>query len=193
MRRVNSWSGILRSLILVAALVMAGLAVPVAAQQATPDAVAGEGSITISGLVKQETTLTVADLQALPNEFLEVTYTSGGEPQDHTFTGTSFLGVIESIGLDVEEDARNPLLSIVFIITASDGYQVAISGGELDPDFGNEAIYLAWEQDGAPLAVDDNGGQIRLVVPGDTRGGRYVSGIVSVEVVTVSTLPHVHD
>lgn len=192
MRRVKPWSGMLRSLMLMAALVMAGLAVPVAAQQATPDAVAGEGSITISGLVKQETTLTVADLQALPNEFLEVTYSSGGEPQDHTFTGTSFLGVIDSIGLDVEEDARNPLLSIVFIITASDGYQVAISGGELDPDFGNEAIYLAWEQDGQPLTAEDDG-PVRLVVPGDTRGGRYVSGIVSVEVVTVSTLPHVHD
>lgn len=155
---------------------------PAAAQQATPAAVAE--TITISGAVTQETMFTVADLQAFPAAGLAVTYESGGEPESHTYTGTSLFGVIEAVGLDVPEDARNPLLQTYLIVTAKDGYQVVISGGELDPNFGNASMYLAWEQDGAPLTGDD--GPVRLVALGDLRGGRYVFGIVSIEVVRLS-------
>lgn len=161
----------------------------VAAFQATPAAtpVAGAESITIEGAVLNPGSLTVTDLQAFPAETLEVTYEAGGTPEDHTFTGTPLIGVIETVGLDVPEDARNPLLATYLIVTAKDGYQVVISGGELDPNFGNVPMHLAWEQDGELLTGDD--GPIRLAVPGDLRGGRYVHGIVSIEVVRLSGTP----
>jgi hypothetical protein len=62
----------------------------------------------------------------------------------------------------------------------NDGYQVVLSGGEIDPNFGNAPMLLSWDQDGQPLAGDD--GPLRLVVPGVLRGGRFVHGIVSIEV-----------
>lgn len=179
---------VLRSLLLITLLTVVSLGTATA-QEASPTASAD--GITIIGGKDSPVELTLEDLQALPVESLEVTYTASGEPQDHTFTGTSLSGVIESIGLDVPEDARNPLLSTLFIVTAADGYQIAISGGELDPAFGNVPIYIAWEQDGAPLAGTEDG-PFRLVVPGDTKGGRYVSGIVSIEIVTIAALPHEH-
>lgn len=178
----------LRSLVLIALLAVVSLGTATA-QEASP--AAGSDIITIIGGKESPVDLTLADLQALPVESLDVTYTASGEPQNHTFTGTSLFGVIDSIGLDVAEDARNPLLTTLFIVTASDGYQVAISGGELDPAFGNVPIYIAWEQDGEPLANTEDG-PFRLVVPGDTKGGRYVSGIVSIEIVTLETMPHEH-
>lgn len=175
------------SLLLLIVLAVSGATASVAAQ-ATPEAVAD--SITIVGGAESPITLTVADVQALPNEYLEVTYTSGGEPQDHTFTGTPLLGVLESVGLPWDEEARNPWLSHIVLVTATDGYQVAFGGGELDPNFGNVPIYLAWEQDDAPLPAED--APFRIVVPGDTRGGRYVSGVETIEIIPVGSLEHEH-
>lgn len=48
-------------------------------------------------------------------------------------------------------------------------------------------ILLAWEQDGAPLTGED--GPVRLVVPGDTRGGRYVYGVVRIEAFALDAVP----
>ena len=66
------------------------------------------------------------------------------------------------------------------MITANDGYQMVISGGEIDPNFGHEPMLLAWKQDGRPLAGER--GPLSLMVPGDMHGGRYVHGIVSIDV-----------
>ena len=66
------------------------------------------------------------------------------------------------------------------VITANDGYQLVLSGGEIDPNFGHEPILLTWNQDGQPLEGDL--APLRLVVPGDPRGGRYIYGIVSIDV-----------
>ncbi len=55
-----------------------------------------------------------------------------------------------------------------------------LSDGDIDPRFGNMPILLAWEQDGAPL--QGGAGPLRFVVPGDVHGGRYMHGIVSIDV-----------
>lgn len=168
-------------------LLLGATAMPVSAlaQDATPAAsnVAPVAqSIQFSGIVG-DVTLTVDELKALPVETVDVTFTAAGESQQHTFTGTSLLGVLELVGLPFPEDAKNPLLQTYLIVTANDGYQVVVSGGELDPSFGNVPMLLAWEQDGASLEGTD--GPLRLVVPGDTKGGRYVHGIVSIEVLSL--------
>jgi DMSO/TMAO reductase YedYZ molybdopterin-dependent catalytic subunit len=41
-------------------------------------------------------------------------------------------------------------------------------------------VLLAWAEEGAPLSANE--GPLRLVVPGDLRGGRYIYGIVSIDV-----------
>ncbi|MFT4039329.1 MAG: molybdopterin-dependent oxidoreductase [Thermomicrobiales bacterium] len=169
------------------ALLAAAVVMPAAATLAQSTPVASPvaaGSIEITGLVTTPGPLSVADMQALPTETVSVTFESGGTPEDHTFTGVRLYDALEHIGFAVDPDARNPLLTMYLVITANDGYQVVLSGGEIDPNFGNAPILLAWEQDDAPLAGD--AGPLRLVVPGDLRGGRYVHGIVSIDVRTVA-------
>ena len=169
-------------------LVLAGavaLPMPAVLAQSTPVAsLPVSGAIDVTGLVQRPGQLTVADLQTLPSETVNVTYESGGEPQDHTFTGVRLIDVLDYLELAVEPDARNPLLPMYLVVTANDGYQVVISGGEIDPNFGNVPMLLAWEEDGVILEGDQ--GPLRLVVPGDLRGGRYVHGIVSIDARTVA-------
>ena len=164
----------------------------VVARQATPEVAStatagGDGAIEITGLVDRPGPLTVADLQRLPTETVDVTYESGEGSQAHTFTGVRLFAVLEQVGLTVGADERNPLLLRYLVLSAKDGYQVVLSGGELDPNFGNAPILLAWEQDEQPLTGED--GPLRLVVPGDKRGGRYVYGIVRIEVLSIAGTP----
>ena len=59
--------------------------------------------------------------------------------------------------------------------------------GEIDPGFGNNPYLLAWDEDGQPLTGDD--GPVRLVTPGDVKGGRYVYGVDKLEVRDVDSPP----
>jgi hypothetical protein len=68
------------------------------------------------------------------------------------------------------------LVAGVVLATGSDGYQALVAYGEIDPGFGAKEVLLAISQDDVSLA--DAGP--RLVVPGDKRGGRYVSNVVRV-------------
>ena len=62
-----------------------------------------------------------------------------------------------------------------------------IQQGEIDPSFENKDVLIAWNQDGQPLTGDN--GPVRLVVPGDGAGGRYVNGVVTMEVRDVDSPP----
>ena len=51
--------------------------------------------------------------------------------------------------------------------------------GEIDPGFAGNEVLLAVEEDRHPLK------RPRLVVPGDERGGRYVSDVTTVSLLRV--------
>ena len=55
---------------------------------------------------------------------------------------------------------------------------------EIDPNFGNTPVMVAWEQDGAALTGED--GPVRIAVQGDTRGGRYVFGVASIDLYAIA-------
>lgn len=163
-------------------------ATPVALAHETATPVASPvaaGSIEVSGDFLRDGTLTVAEIQALPQESIDVTFQSGQGEQHHSYTGVKLIDVINLLGIDNPNENKNPLLGFYFSVVANDGYQVILSGGELDPNFGNAPILLAWEEDGATLTGD--AGPLRLVVPGDTKGGRYVTGVISIEAVNLGT------
>jgi DMSO/TMAO reductase YedYZ molybdopterin-dependent catalytic subunit len=170
--------------LLLLVLGVAGIAAPApsrAALQATPTASTGAGdAVEITGLVSNPGTLTVADLQMLPSETIQHVQETRQGQVEHTFTGVRLYDVLDLIGLVAGHDERNPLLHRYLVITAKDGHQVVISGGELDPDFGDSPMMLAWEEDGQPLTGDR--GPVRLVVPGDERGARQTDGVVRIEI-----------
>jgi DMSO/TMAO reductase YedYZ molybdopterin-dependent catalytic subunit len=157
---------------------------PVAGSEGTP--AAGEG-IAISGEVASPGEVTLADLQVLPVETVEVTVAAleeGGASQTHTYTGVRLFDVLEWVGLAGDSADPESRVRLYVVLTARDGYQVVLSVGEIETDLGDEPILLAWEEDGAPLPAEHAPAQ--LVVPGDGDDSRYIWAITEIEVRSVA-------
>jgi hypothetical protein len=134
------------------------------------------GSFAVVGNVKHRLVLNSAVLALLPQHEETLTFLAGSTPETHTFKGPLLSDVLNLAGPKFDPAVKNDKLRHYVTATGSDGYQALVAYGELDPDFGGKEILLAHTQDGQSLA--DLGP--RLVVPGDKRGGRYVSNVVRV-------------
>ena len=145
-------------------------------------------SFDVTGAVDRPITETLAGLQSLPSQTAAVSYLSGAQRVTATFTGPTLWTVLNQAGLKPVAGAKNSSLRDVVVATGSDGYKVAFSGGELNPRFGGSRSpdLVAYEQDGHGLGAD---GFARTVVPGDQRGGRYVSNLSSLDVVQAPSNP----
>lgn len=137
--------------------------------------------LSLSGLVQTPGIYTLATLEALPAITETVTYLAGGAPVTATFTGVSIWTLLTDAGLVTNPAIKNQLLQYYLLATGSDGYEAAFSLGELDPKFGGTGApdLIAYMVNGALLGPD---GFARVVVPGDDFGGRYVSNLVSLQV-----------
>lgn len=140
----------------------------------------------IRGGVATPQPVDLADLQALPAQTRTVTYVSGGSPVTETFTGALLWDVLGLANLLLDPSIHNDILRKMVIATGSDGYQAAFALGELAPGFGNASILVAYQDSTGLLGAD---GFARLVVPGDVRGGRYVSNLVSLTVFDPTAVP----
>ena len=137
--------------------------------------------VAIKGLVGTPKAFTRDDLAKLPAETVQVSFQAGQGTTNASFTGTRLLNVFDAAGgAKLPNDSNNARLRVTVVVTGADGYQVALGWGELDPDFGAAPIMLAYLSDGQPMG--DKLGMARLVVPGDKRGGRYVSTVKSIEI-----------
>ncbi|MGW2017956.1 hypothetical protein [Streptomyces sp. NPDC001927] len=84
-----------------------------------------------------------------------------------------------------DESKKNGQLRGVVAATRGGDYRAVFGWAELDPGFAKSRILLAVSEDGKP--IDDAAGP-GLVVPQDTRGGRYVSELNQLWVGSVDTL-----
>ena len=134
------------------------------------------------GAVQTPGVYTLSSLEALPATTETVTYLAGGRPVTATFTGVSIWTLLTAAGIVTDPDIKNDILNYYLLATGSDGYEAILSLGELDPMFGGTGHpdLIAYMEDGMPLGAD---GFARLVVPGDSFGGRYVSNLVSLQVI----------
>ena len=107
-----------------------------------------------------------------------------------TYTGVSLWSLLNLAVIITDPTVKNDILGKFVIATGSDGYQSVFSLGELSPNFGNQANLVAYANSpGNPLTTD---GFARIVVPGDlAKAGRYVSNLVSLQIVSAPTLTQV--
>jgi DMSO/TMAO reductase YedYZ molybdopterin-dependent catalytic subunit len=134
-------------------------------------------ALTLHGDLDQPAELTVEQLRRLPAHRARVTFdcrTSGA--QQHEFEGPKLWDVLLAAGPRADLATRKARLRYLLTVTGADGHFALLSWAEIDPDFGGQQILLATSIDGKPL--DDSGPQ--LVVPADTCGARYISGITAV-------------
>jgi DMSO/TMAO reductase YedYZ molybdopterin-dependent catalytic subunit len=148
------------------------LAFPAAALAA---AAPGSDVLDIKGLVAHPLHLTLADLKALPSTHVTATQASGHGPVPLDCTGVALSALLKQAA-PAFGDKRNANLAHSILFTGDDGYAVAMSIGEIDPDYGKAAPVIATACGGKDL---DNA---RLVVPSDGHAGRAIQGLVWIEV-----------
>ena len=131
------------------------------------------GSVVITGELEDRVFLTFEQFEALPLTLhtLTVTFQAGQAVEQHTFTGFLLIDVLNFLKPQFDPDVKNDRLRFYVSATGTDDYQAIVAWGEFDPGFENKQIMLAVTQDGNTLAAEG----VRLVVPNDIRGGRYVS------------------
>jgi DMSO/TMAO reductase YedYZ molybdopterin-dependent catalytic subunit len=137
-----------------------------------------DDGLTVTGQVQTPLHLGVADIQALPATTVSVSPMAGHGSEPATYSGVLLWTVLEKAGLS-NKPGKNTVLRHVILVTGRDGYAVALSAGEIAPDFEGKSVILAIEKDGQPLPAADG---IRLIVPGDKRGGRAVRDVVTIDV-----------
>ena len=143
------------------------------------DRAAGQGQVlTISGEVRNPHEVTLEELQRLPPTSVQISFLTGHGPEAGTFTGALLWRILNDAVL-IDGPGKNARLRHIIIVTGRDGYSVALSLGELDPDFEGKAVILAYSKDGNRLRPSDG---IRLVVPNDRHGGRAVRDVVAIAV-----------
>ncbi len=139
---------------------------------------------TLSGAVADPTIVSPATLSALNQSTTETaTYMAASSPVTDTYTGVSLWTLIQDAGLLTDASIKNDLLQFVVVATGSDGYRAVVSLGEIDPSFGNQPDLVAYADTSGQLGAAGADGALRLVLPGDQAGGRYVSNLVSLQVV----------
>jgi hypothetical protein len=136
---------------------------------------AAEPSLSVTGLVSNPLHLSLTDLRAFPATHVSATQASGRGPVALDCTGMA-VSILLARASPSFGSQRNASLAHTLLVTGDDGYAVALSFGEIDPDYGH----------GVPILATDCGGKAleapRLVVPGDAHAGRAVRGVVTIEV-----------
>ena len=136
---------------------------------------AAEPPLSVSGLVLHPLSLTLADLKSFPVVHVSVTQASGKGPVVLDCSGAALTALLDKAALNLGK-ANNANLGHSVLITADDGYAIALSLGEIDPDYGNAGPIIATDCGGKPLDAP------RLVVPNDKHAGRAMKGVVSIAV-----------
>jgi hypothetical protein len=135
------------------------------------------GGLLIDGKVKHPQNFSAAVLRKLPAEQVEVSFQTGRGAEKSSYTGVLLWTLLGEAG-GIDDPAKGAELRHTIKITGRDGYTVVISTGEIAPDFGGKAAMVAYERNGEELGDD----ALRLVMPGDKHGGRYVRDVADIEV-----------
>jgi DMSO/TMAO reductase YedYZ molybdopterin-dependent catalytic subunit len=153
-------------------LSLALVATAVAAQDPSP-------TLEVSGAVKEALQLTAEDFGRMPR----ATVKTASNGMETTYEGVWLHQVLKRAGVPQGGELRGKALAGYVLASASDGYQVVFSLGELDPSFIDNEILLADTANGKPLFGAQ--GRFRLVVPHDKPGARSIRMLTKLEVVQV--------
>ncbi|MFV0280578.1 MAG: hypothetical protein ACK5JM_07440 [Rhodoblastus sp.] len=130
-------------------------------------------------LVSRETEIAI-DRKAiadLPVVEMKVGFETSKGRREATYTGALLWSALEKAGAFAGIDERARLGKSITVI-GKDGFRASLAVAEIDPEFANKQVLIAYRSDGAPFP--DN--ELRLIVPGDKRGGRSVRNVARLEI-----------
>lgn len=127
----------------------------------------------------KQSVLTKSDIESLPH----VSVTTHGAETTATFEGVALKAVMEKAGVEFGHSMRGKRLASCLLVEAADGYRAVIALPEIDPDFTDKQVVLAYLQDGKPL--DAKAGPYRIVIPDEKRMARWVRQVTTLKIVDV--------
>ena len=137
-------------------------------------------SLKLIGLGGATKTLTVTELQALPQ--VEVA-DSSAEAGRLVFRGPTLRSVVSLIGAPEGRDLRGRSMMTVVVAEANDGYKVAYALAELDEQFGARTAIVALTENGKPLAAQF--GPLRIAMAGEAHRARWIRQLTTLRLVRV--------
>ncbi len=153
-----------------------------ALQAAGPTVQVPTGTVVrVSGAVAEPLALSLQDLAAMPRTKV----TAKEHDSSATYEGVTLTEILRKAGAPLGKLLRGKALASYVVVTAHDGYRVVFALPELDPDFtdASQQIILADIVDGRPLT--EKQGPVRIVVPLEKKGARWVRMVESIEVVNL--------
>ncbi len=135
-----------------------------------------DGGVTVAGPAGTGLTVTAAELAKLPAVPVSVSFGTEHGKLQAAFSGPLLWTVLKA---EHALPAKpSDVVRDVVVVTGSDGYSATVALGEIATAFENKSVILALQMDGKPLAP----AHLRLVVPGDAKGGRSVKDVVRIAV-----------
>lgn len=135
--------------------------------------------LTIQTESGKQIVLTKSDIESLPH----VKVTTHGSDTSATFEGVAVRSVLEKTGVEFGHSIRGKRLASCLLVEAADGYRAVIALPEIDPDFTDKQVILAYLQDGKPL--NEKAGPYRIVIPQEKRMARWVRQVTKLKIVNV--------
>lgn len=165
-------------------------------------------SFRLGGELKNPTTYNLQNLRNLrdtlkkqnPPVVTEVTvsFQTGSGPQTETYYGVPLWELINNPkaggGLKPGNSGLNPknsLLRQYVLVEATDCYGAVVAIGEIQPSYEGKKVLIAFEKkdsNGKVMSLIDEG-FARLVVPGDKAGGRYVTNVRNILILSAPASP----
>jgi hypothetical protein len=134
-------------------------------------------TLRVSGPDGRSIALTVHDLEAMPHRSADVV----DDQSNHaTYEGVPVFEVLRRVGAPFGRELRGQKMAFYLLVSASDGYHAVFAIAELDPDFTNRLVLLAYRRDGKELSTVE--GPFRIIVPDEKRHARWVRNITSLSI-----------
>ena len=134
-------------------------------------------TVTVTGLDGQTKTLSATDLASMPRVKADLKREDGGVVH---YEGVALDPLLQSVGAPSGHALRGAEMADIVVVSAKDGYRVALALSDIDPGFAAHAVILADKAAGAALPATD--GPFRLVVEGDARGARSARMVTAIKV-----------
>lgn len=142
------------------------------------------GSVLINGDVASPTTLTWSQLQSMSQASQNVSFLSGSSSSTNSESGPTLYSIIQAAQPKyLSCDPTDNLRFYVEVTSSEDGYSSLLSFTEITPALDNDTALMSLVENGASQQSVGP----RLTVPGDVKGGRYVSGSAIVTVFRAPT------
>jgi hypothetical protein len=126
----------------------------------------------------ERTIALLAEIKELPPHTVTTGLRNPRGVSQRTFRGALLADYAAMKGLVTPATSSAPS---VFAATAEDGFVVAVALAEVAETYSQKQVLLAYEQDGEAVQVG-----VRLVVPGDDLGGRFILGVVDLQLHTIA-------